>query len=122
MPISLNILGQRLKQARHVKGLTQEQTAERIGFSVAHLSKIERGQKPINIAKLAELCDVLDVPMEWVITGAALPENADHNRAFGEIVKGCPQETVEILLAICREAVRIRQGQDNEGTKAGGQA
>ena len=116
MAISLHILGQRLKEARVAKSLTQEAVAEKIGFSVAHLSKIERGVKPINLIKLSELCDVLDIPVEWVIVGATTPKNAEYNQQFGEIVSDCPPDVVAIALDATRQVVRAFKRGNEEPT------
>lgn len=41
--MNLKAVGQRIKQAREVKGLTQEQLAEKVNLSASHMSVIERG-------------------------------------------------------------------------------
>lgn len=109
MAISAKILGERLQKARHAKGLTQEQLAEAIDFSVPHLSRIERGSKPIYLHKFGLWCDALDVPAEEILSGAAIPANSEYNRQFGEIAKGCSQETVAAMLDICRRIAEVEQ-------------
>lgn len=103
MSVSMTILGKRLKAARLQRGYTQEYVAEKIDFSVPHVRKIERGAKAVNLVKLGDWCDLLDVPIEWVVSGASIPANAEHNRQFGEIAKGCSPETVAIMLDVCAQ-------------------
>ena len=116
MAISLYILGRRLKEARVAKHLSQEAVAEKINISVAHLSKIERGVKPVNLLKLSDLCDVLDVPIEWVIAGATNPKNSEYNQQFGEIVSGCPSDVVAVILEVSRQIVQVSKRENEKPT------
>lgn len=109
MAISAAILGKRLQKARLKKGYTQEYIAEKIDLSVPHLSRIERGRKTVYLDKLGLWCDALDIPIEEILTGAALPENPEYNRQFGEIVEGCSQETIAAMLDVCRQMAEIER-------------
>lgn len=109
MAISANILGQRLQKARQKKGYTQEYLAEIIDFSVPHLSRIERGTKPVYVHKLGLWCDALDVPIQEILGGAAIPANSAYNRQFGEIVEGCSPETVAAMLEVCRRIADVER-------------
>ena len=107
--VSQAVLGKRLKNARIKRHMTQEQAAEHIEFSVAHLSKIERGIKPISIVKLSELCDVLNIPIEWVIAGAVIPQNGCYNQQFGDIARRCTPRTVEAMLDLCSKIADLEE-------------
>lgn len=109
MGVSTVILGNRLKQARKNKRYSQEYVAERIDLSVEHLSRIENGKKNIYLHKLALWCDVLDVPIEEILTGAVTPANPEHNRQFGEIAQGCSDEAVAAMLDVCRRIAEVEK-------------
>lgn len=109
MAISADILGKRLQRARHKTEFTQEYIAEKVDFSPEHVSRIERGQKPIYLHKLGEWCDVLNVPIEEIIVGASIPDNPEYNRQFGEIARDCSQETVAAMLEVCRAMAEIEK-------------
>lgn len=117
MAVSAKILGQRLKKARVDKGFTQEYIAEKVDFTPEHVSRIERGLKPIYLHKLSEWCDLLDVPMDEVINGAAIPDNAEHNRQFGEIAKHCSDETVAAMLDTCRVIAQVEKSAREKNMK-----
>ena len=51
MALNYSIIGERLKQARMNKKLTQEKLAEKLDVSVAFLSRIERGSSYINLKR-----------------------------------------------------------------------
>lgn len=109
MAISASILGKRLQKARIAKGITQEYVAEKVDLSVPHVSRIETGKKSIYLHKLALWCDVLDVPMEEILTGALVPANPAHNRQFGEIAQGCSVETITAMLDVCRRIAEVER-------------
>lgn len=109
MGVSAEILGNRLKKARKEKNLTQEYIAEVVDLSVEHLSRIENGKKNIYLHKLALWCDVLDVPIEEILTGAVAPANPAHNRQFGEIARDCSPETIAAMLDVCRTIAEIEK-------------
>jgi len=109
MAISASILGKRLKKIRLQKKLTQEFIAEKVDFSIEHLGRIENGKKPVYLHKLGLWCDALDVPIEEVLTGAAIPANSGYNRQFGEIAEGCSEETIAAMLDVCRRMAEIER-------------
>lgn len=55
-----NLLGDKIRQLRKLKGLTQEQLAEQIGIDNKHLSRIEIGKHFPTYYVLKKLAQVLD--------------------------------------------------------------
>ena len=55
MALDYSIIGERLKQARMSKRLTQEKLAEKLEVSVAFLSRIERGSSHVNLSRLNQI-------------------------------------------------------------------
>ena len=71
MALDYSVIGQRIKQARLAKNLTQEDLAEQIDISVAFLSRVERGNSHINLKRLNQLCRLLDVSEGYILNGAS---------------------------------------------------
>ena len=61
------IVGQRIKSARKVADLTQEELAEQVGISPKFLSDIERGRVGMSITSLSRFCDVLHVSSDYLL-------------------------------------------------------
>jgi len=80
-----------------------------IGMSAFHLGRIENGKKNVYLHKLALWCDVLDVPIEEILTGAVMPANPAYNRQFGEIAQGCSEEAVCAMLDVCRRIAEVER-------------
>jgi transcriptional regulator with XRE-family HTH domain len=55
------LVGSNVKRIRQEKGLTQEQLAERSGFSQQYISGLERGRRNPTIVTIYELATVLGV-------------------------------------------------------------
>lgn len=55
-----NELGEKIRQIRKSKGLTQEQLAEQIGIDNKHLSRIEKGRHMPTYNIIKKLAQVLD--------------------------------------------------------------
>ena len=54
-------LGKRIKAARERVGMTQEDLAAAVDYSVDHVSVVERGMKPPKLEKLVAIANVLKV-------------------------------------------------------------
>jgi transcriptional regulator with XRE-family HTH domain len=60
----LRLVGERLRMVRKLKGLTQDQLAEKTGkdsMSKSHISDIERGQRNISLLTLEILMNALEI-------------------------------------------------------------
>lgn len=55
------LVGRNVRRYRQQKGLTQEQFAERSGFSQQYLSDLERGRRNPTVVTLFELATALGV-------------------------------------------------------------
>ncbi|NOU96214.1 helix-turn-helix domain-containing protein [Paenibacillus sp. LMG 31456] len=62
----LKKVGQRLRELRKQKGLTQEELAERCGFHYTYIGGVERAEKNISLINLQKLCDGLQVQVQEV--------------------------------------------------------
>ncbi|KAB2799998.1 helix-turn-helix domain-containing protein [Brucella anthropi] len=65
------IVGDNFARIRKEKGLTQEQVAERSGFSQQYLSSLERGQRNPTIITIYEL----SLALETTYSSLILPED-----------------------------------------------
>lgn len=66
-------LGQHLRSARSRWGLSQDELAVRCGLTQAHISYFERGERQPTLAQLARLAEVLQVSLQWFLSGDNYP-------------------------------------------------
>ncbi|MGV2806257.1 helix-turn-helix domain-containing protein, partial [Clostridium perfringens] len=57
-------LAQRIRAFRKLKGLTQQELAERTGISLAVLGAIARGNRRAEEQMLAQIADVLEITLQ----------------------------------------------------------
>jgi transcriptional regulator with XRE-family HTH domain len=72
-------LGIRLRQARLVKGLSQEQLGELLGVTFQQVQKYEKGTNRISVGRLQRMIEVLGVSLDDLVnveppTGTSAPE------------------------------------------------
>lgn len=65
------MMGERLKETRLKRNLTQKELSDRVGITQAMLSMIEDGLRIPSVAILAVLCRELDVSMDYIAGGAS---------------------------------------------------
>lgn len=58
------IMGRRMRAARKALGLTQTETARRIGLSAEFYARVERGKALPGAESLAKIADVLDISVD----------------------------------------------------------
>lgn len=102
MALDFSIIGQRLKRARIEKNLTQEQLAEKIEVSVAFLSRIERGNSHINLKRLSEICNILDVSEGYILNGTSSSSKLYLDSEFSNILKKCSSEKQRLIYNIAK--------------------
>ncbi|MEW9671823.1 helix-turn-helix domain-containing protein [Ammoniphilus sp. 3BR4] len=65
--IDIKKIGKRIKEARLNKGLTQQELADKCGFTKSLLSKIENGQTGSAVATLSKIANNLGTPLSWFL-------------------------------------------------------
>ena len=64
------VIGRRIKEARINNKLTQEALADKIDVSVAFMSRIERGSSQVNLKRLIQIAEILNVSPSFLLTGS----------------------------------------------------
>ena len=112
-------MGARIAEARKRKGFTQEVLAEKMDMSVKHISAVERGKSSFSLENLKKLCDILDVSLDYIVTGkncdilkTPLPKSAI------EIFMSDNPSEIDLFLEYIRLYEKIRNsksGDNNQG-------
>lgn len=102
MALDYNAIGLRIRDLRLSKGLTQEEIATKMGVSIAFLSRVERGRARINLARLSELCNILEVSEGQILNGV-VPEKPGYlNREFQRLIKTCPKGKLKLIYKVAK--------------------
>lgn len=102
MAIDYSIIGERLKRARQEKNLTQEKLAEQLDVSVAFLSRIERGSSHINLKRLNQICDILQITEGQILNGSSATSKNYLDLEFSELLKNMTSEQQKLIYKIAQ--------------------
>jgi transcriptional regulator with XRE-family HTH domain/Zn-dependent peptidase ImmA (M78 family) len=108
-------VGERVARARRIRGLTQEQLAERSGLERTALSKVESGRRGLSAMELAALATALDRRIDYFVT-ASPPAVVSHRATSVAPASGAESTIEEEGEALLEELARdlellIRLGQ-----------
>lgn len=67
-------LGERLRTAREMAGLSQGQVAKRLGLHRPSVSEMEAGRRRVSAEELADLSDLYAVDLSWLVGGESVPD------------------------------------------------
>lgn len=59
--LDYKLIGKRLQKARKVKKITQHELASMLGVCDTYISKVERGNLPISLKRLSQICEILEI-------------------------------------------------------------
>ena len=69
MDYNMKQSGERIRQLRKAKGMTQEQLATKLGIGERHLRRIETGEKGSSVDILVEISALFSVSLDYIIVG-----------------------------------------------------
>lgn len=95
--IDLKLMGERIKQARLKKHMSQVELAYQLDVSTAFVSKLEKGKTPPNLKRINQLCQILDVPQDFLLTGIASQSTVYLYKEFQKLLEGCSPETQRLI-------------------------
>ena len=95
-------IGQRIREVRCEKHLTQEYLAKVTDVNVSHISNIETNKVNVSLTLLVGICNALGITLDYLL------ENEYHNptstleKELFNVVKEMPKDKLETLLKIAK--------------------
>lgn len=105
MSIDYKVVGERLKSARVKKGYTQEVLAELVNLSVTFISRIERGSSHINLTRLNQFCELLNITEGEILNGASVSAKNYLSDDLSNLLKSCPPEKIKLVYNVVKAIV-----------------
>jgi transcriptional regulator with XRE-family HTH domain len=102
MALDYTTIGHRLKTARINKNYTQEELSEKLGVSIAFLSRIERGNSHISLKRLNEICNILGITEGYILNGASTTSTGYLNAEFDALFSNCPPDKINLIYKIAK--------------------
>ena len=102
MALDYSIIGQRIKKARLAKNYTQDELSEKLDVSIAFLSRVERGSSHINLKRLHQLCNLLDVSEGYILNGASSDSENYLTQEFNDLIKSCTADKQRLIYKVAK--------------------
>lgn len=102
MGLDYTIIGQRIRQARLAKNYTQDELSEKLDVSIAFLSRVERGSSHINLKRLHQLCNLLDVSEGYILNGASSDSKNYLTQEFNDLIKSCSADKQRLIYKVAK--------------------
>ncbi|MFR5190545.1 MAG: helix-turn-helix domain-containing protein [Clostridia bacterium] len=90
------------KKARKAKKLTQEDLAEQLDVSIAFLSRIERGSSQVNLKRLTQICEILEISEGDILNGVSSKSNKYLDSEFADLLKNCSSEKQKLIYDVAK--------------------
>ena len=100
-------LGRRLRRRRRLLGLTQQQLAMQVGIRFQQIQKYECGANRISAARLWELAEALETPVNYFYDGLAEAMEREETPGTGEVFSR--KETLDLIQAYYQLGERPRR-------------
>ena len=100
--IDFAFIGQRIREVRCSKRLTQEYVGNMAGVNSTHISNIELNKVKVSLSTLVRICNAMDITVDYLL------ENEYHNpvsvleKEIFNAIKDMPKEKQEVILRIAR--------------------
>lgn len=95
-------IGQRIKEVRTDKKLTQEYLAEATGVNVSHVSNIENCKVKVSLTLLVGICNALDTTVDYILGNEYHAPTSTMEKELMNIVKDLEESKKEQLLRIAK--------------------
>ena len=113
--LSYFMIGRNVKAARERLGFSQAQVAEMLDITTQFFGKIERGEEKPPLDRLAQISELLSVPIESLFAGSLpymdytnRPPTDDTEKIIAQILYGCNKERREMILKFASDLSRLK--------------
>lgn len=100
--IDFKALGNKLREIRIGKGLTQEYVATMANVNVSHISNIENNRVKISLQTLVFVCNALDVTIDFVLSKEYSDSVSVMDNEILKELHSCDIKTQEKILQIIK--------------------
>lgn len=103
-----SVIGRRIKCARLEQHLKQEELADKLDVSVAFMSRVERGKSRINLKRLTQIAETLNVSPGYLLTGSNVTSKEYLKEDFRLILEKCTPQQQKLIYQISELVSQMR--------------
>lgn len=95
-------LGERIREERLKRNLTQAQLAEAVDISDTYMGAIERGERSLTLDTLVRLVNRLGVTVDYLLADSVTNNDENVVNQFRQIIDNQPAERKQMALGVLR--------------------
>lgn len=103
-----SVIGRRIKNIRLEKKLRQEDLADKLDVSIAFMSRVERGTSQINLKRLTQIAEILNVSPGYLLTGSNVTSKDYLKEDFRQLLEKCTPEQQKLIYQISELVSRTK--------------
>ena len=81
------VVGGRVQQLRLSQGKSRQELGEQLGITHQQLQKYEKATNRITVSRLADIAQVLGVPITYFFEDVVMPEDTENQRLCMEVMR-----------------------------------
>lgn len=97
MSLDYKLLGNRIKELRIKKNITQESIAEITGVTNVYISRIELGISKPSLETLVKICNALDTTIDFLLSNSIFQAKEHLNEDIAILIKDCTSEEINLI-------------------------
>ena len=94
------VIGRRIRATRIERKMTQEELADKLDVSIAFMSRVERGNSQINLRRLIQIAEILNVSPGYLLTGSNVNSKDYLKEDFRILLEKCTPEKQRLIYKI----------------------
>lgn len=98
--INYKALGNSVKKIRETLKYTQEELAEKSGYSVSHIRNIENNNAHPSLSTVVQLANVMKISLDFLLEDSLEIEIKTHDDVVSRLMEGCTNQQKKTILAI----------------------
>ena len=108
-------IGERIRNARMMKKMSQQELATKANISLPHISDIEHGKQSMKLITFVRIIEALQVSADEILRADVPVVNKLYQNEFSQIVKDCTPteiETLKRILLQVKQSMRTAPSQE----------
>ena len=93
-------IGERIREARMAKKMSQQELAAKANISLPHISDIEHGKQSMKLITFARIIEALQVSADVILRANVPTVNHLYKNEFSQIIEDCTPSEIESLKRI----------------------
>lgn len=108
MLLDYSVIGKRIREARKKQNLKQEELADKLEVSVPFMSRVERGTSKINLKRLTQIADILNISPGELLTGYNIGAKDYLKEDFAMLLEKCTPQQQKLIYQITEVVSKIK--------------